>query len=316
ADDAVADEARAAYDRGAAAYERGDFGAAVVELARADELVPNDVALEAALRAAIAADDPVLGTILLDRAAARAATAPSSSGLASIRDEARARFRGRTARLHVTCRTCVATLDGLPIAVGTDVVVRAGKRRLTVARGDVRTTRELELTPDAREIVVEHETKATSSARADTRPGDRGAARDPTRDTATLDPTRDAATLDPPRDTATLDPPRDAALIAQTPPRARATPWLLAGGGLTALLGGAALASGLDTRGRHADFVDAGCATLGGASCAGLASAGESAERRTNYLLGGAALSGLATAALWLAVELAADDPVPEDSIP
>ncbi|MDI1452178.1 hypothetical protein QHF85_49515, partial [Polyangium sp. 6x1] len=53
----AATEAKAAYDRGAAAYERGDMATAARELARADALAPNPVALASALRAAIEGDD-------------------------------------------------------------------------------------------------------------------------------------------------------------------------------------------------------------------------------------------------------------------
>ena len=45
--------ARAAYDRGAAAYDAGNYELAASELTRADDLAPNDIALELALKAAV-----------------------------------------------------------------------------------------------------------------------------------------------------------------------------------------------------------------------------------------------------------------------
>ena len=67
ADGGESTRAREAYDRGIAAFQRGEFAAAAREFATADAIVPSSVALHAALDAAIRADDPVLGVALLDR---------------------------------------------------------------------------------------------------------------------------------------------------------------------------------------------------------------------------------------------------------
>src|SRR5262249_30308245 len=62
------DAARQAYDRGATAFDNKDYATAARELARADDLVPNNVALVTALKAALRADDAVLGMTLAERA--------------------------------------------------------------------------------------------------------------------------------------------------------------------------------------------------------------------------------------------------------
>lgn len=254
--------ARTAYDRGVEAHRRGDHATAAAELARADELEPNPVALEAALRAVIFADDPVLGTALVARAEARArASGGLSPSLAAVLAEAKPRFLGRTAHLEVRCDACAARLDGAPIATRADLVVRAGPHRLSFAHPDgTSETRDLELAADHREVV---EPRALALVGAET---------------------------------------------TAAPSPALAPGWAIASGVLTALLGGATLASGLDTSARHDDFVARGCTTLGGAGCDDDARAGQDAERRTGVLLGVTAVSAAATfVTTWLATR--ADEP-------
>src|SRR5579883_1459555 len=60
--------ARAAYDRGVAAFQKGDYAVAAHEFATADALSPNAVALHAGLDAAVRADEAVLGMELAERA--------------------------------------------------------------------------------------------------------------------------------------------------------------------------------------------------------------------------------------------------------
>ncbi len=87
---AAADRARAreAYDRGAAAHQRGDEATAARELALADAILPNPVTLQAALEAALAADDGALAITLCERAQ----RAPLDGPLAELVQRARARF--------------------------------------------------------------------------------------------------------------------------------------------------------------------------------------------------------------------------------
>src|SRR4051812_29325922 len=64
-------EARRWYDRGAAAYDAGNWAVAATQFAHADELVPNLTVLRLALTASVRADDPVVGMSLVDRAKKR-----------------------------------------------------------------------------------------------------------------------------------------------------------------------------------------------------------------------------------------------------
>src|SRR5688572_108186 len=95
AEDAL-DAAKRAYDRGAAAYDSGDYAVAAAELTRADEIVASDVTLELALRAAVKADDPRLSMRLVDRAEGRT----KSASLTAAADAAKAKMAPRTGRVR------------------------------------------------------------------------------------------------------------------------------------------------------------------------------------------------------------------------
>jgi len=130
------DEAMAAYDRGATAYERGDVATAAVELARADALSPNPVALESALRAALEANAPDIGMELAARAKERGA----GGDIATLAREATKRFEGRVGTLRVTCpdKACRVSLDGAAFAANEDRFVRVGKHIVWIERGGSR----------------------------------------------------------------------------------------------------------------------------------------------------------------------------------
>src|SRR4051794_29326385 len=91
-DEATKEAARQAYDRGAAAYDAGDYARATAELTRADELFASDVALELALKAAVKGDDPRAAMVLAARADKRA----RGGTLAAASQAARAKMAGRT----------------------------------------------------------------------------------------------------------------------------------------------------------------------------------------------------------------------------
>lgn len=83
---------------------------------------------------------------------------------------------------------------------------------------------------------------------------------------------------------------------------ARAAPYVaIAGIGLTAVLGGLTIVSGLDARGTHDSFVRGACGvdaplgTSAGPDCAELADRGRAAQARTNWLLAGTSVAALAT---------------------
>jgi hypothetical protein len=132
ADDATLTEARAAYDRGARAYDAGDFAMAAAELARADQLAPNVTVLELAIKSALRSDDALLGIALAERAEARG----TAGGARDSAPALRARFEPRLGRVVVRCRAiCTATIDGTPAAVGAPRWVLPGAHRVEIAVG-------------------------------------------------------------------------------------------------------------------------------------------------------------------------------------
>jgi hypothetical protein len=102
--------ARAAYDRGARAYDAGKYALAAREFTVADELAPNPVALKYAIQAALKIDDPVLGMRLVERATQEGAD------LGTLVKEARDKFAKRVGRIVLTCPDgpCRARVDGEP----------------------------------------------------------------------------------------------------------------------------------------------------------------------------------------------------------
>ncbi|MBX3219377.1 MAG: hypothetical protein KF795_02590 [Labilithrix sp.] len=105
-------EARADYDAAAAAYDREDYATAAARFARADERSPDPRALQLAMAAALLASDAALAMNLVDRSEARGGEQTSSS-IASLARQLRARFENRAARVRLVCATsCSATLDG------------------------------------------------------------------------------------------------------------------------------------------------------------------------------------------------------------
>jgi hypothetical protein len=279
ADDPDEIRARDAYDRGTSAYRRGDYARAATQYAFADSLAPSPVALRAALDAATLADDPVLGTELIDRAASRDGTS-SDKPLAEVLATARARFAHRAGHLVVRCpAACLATVDGAAldvaharaVAVGTHTVViqtdAGSETRIVHVDGD----QVVEVAPGG---PAPRAASSTSAAGSTT----------PTRALA-------ATTPDAP-------PTREQQGGRTLPP----TVFYVALG-VTAVAAGFAAWSGVDTADRHSRFVGAGCSPGEySASCVAMADSGRSAQTRTNVLLAAAGVLGVATAALGLFV--------------
>jgi hypothetical protein len=118
--------AEAAFDEGVRAHEARDYAAAARHFARADEILPDTAALEAALSAAILADDPILSIALVERAK-RDPYPPSS--LVALVERAKSELGPRVGHVRVSCPTaCTATLDGVPIEVGVRVPALVGNR--------------------------------------------------------------------------------------------------------------------------------------------------------------------------------------------
>jgi hypothetical protein len=123
--------AKEAYDRGVDAHNKGDMQRAAHEFAKADALAPSAVALQAALDAAIEADDPALGGELLERSTREK---PSGQLAASV-GQAKTKFAGRAGRVRVSCpsgSTCLETIDGAPMETTKPAWSRTGQHTVVV----------------------------------------------------------------------------------------------------------------------------------------------------------------------------------------
>lgn len=258
ADQATLDAARQAYDRGAASYDAKDFPRAAVELARADELMANDVALELAIKAAVKADDPRLAMTLAARGARR-----SNAGVAAAAEQARQKMASRTGTVIVMCPlrpACNPTVDGEPVHAGAPHIVLIGDHSVVIEGGggprDVLTAK---VAPDG---VVEMRASAPSSA-------------------SPSPPISPVAILPPPR--ARDEQPRS----EQASASGISPVWFWVGVGATAVLGAVTIGSAVDTQSKHESFRVTPTGDL--------QNAGLDAQLRTNLLAGGTGLVGLAT---------------------
>ncbi|MBS2017910.1 MAG: hypothetical protein JST00_33850 [Deltaproteobacteria bacterium] len=256
ADQATLDAARQAYDRGAASYDAKEYGRAAVELARADELMANDVALELAIKAAVKADDPRLAMTL----AARGARRPNA-GVAAAAEQARQKMAGKTGTVIVMCPLrpqCSPTVDGEAVHAGAPHIVLVGDHQVVIDGGggprDVLTAK---VAPDA---VVEMRAPVPSESPS---PGP-------------------VAVLPAPRakDEATRREPMSAS-------EGLPAGWFWVGVGLTAALGAVTIASAVDTSDKHEAFR--------AQPTQDLQDRGLDAQLRTNLLAGGTGLVGIAT---------------------
>jgi hypothetical protein len=155
------DGARRAYDRGVKAYAKHDAATAAREFALADELAPSPVALRAALDAAIEADDPVLGSELVERAS----RAPSPPELSASVEKAKRAFSKRVGRVVLHCgegRTCDGTVDGAPLVPGKPRIVRIGEHQVRLRSGATEESSRVTVAGD--ELVEVHLSAAAGDA--------------------------------------------------------------------------------------------------------------------------------------------------------
>jgi hypothetical protein len=264
--------AKDAYERGSIAYRHGDYARAAAEFAQADQLAPDPVALRAALDAATLADDPVLGTELLERSA----RAPSDRSLAEVVAKARARFAHRTGKVVVTCPPgCLATLDGAPLDPAKPRVVAVGVHTLTIQTDGPAEQRIVQVAADQ---TFELSPSAPSSS-----------------------PSASSPSPSPPSSPSPSNPEPE----PTSEPEGGVSPaWFLAAAGATAIVGGLTIWSALDTRNRHSTFENecgpAPSAPASPGTCSDLQGNGLSAEHRTNALLVATGALALGTAALGL----------------
>jgi hypothetical protein len=265
------DEARAAYDQGVQAHARGAYAEAATLFAKADELAPNDTALQAAIEAATQARDPVLAMTLVERAMSR----PQSAGLAASVKEARRAFGGRTGRVEVHCTgtiRCSPAVDGRPIEPDRSHWVETGTRTVVVRFGEMQVQKSVEVTPGANEkITVDPPTDARSRPPAAT----------------------GAAASSAPEPAAPAMP--SGVMQHQEAASAFSSPWFWVGAGLTLACGAATLWSASDVKSQHDDFLANGCDRSGTDSCRAAASDGKHAQMRTNLLAAATGLLGVAT---------------------
>jgi hypothetical protein len=250
--------ARAAYDRGAAAFEAKRYAEAANDLARADALAPNPVALASALKATELADDAVLGMTLADRAELRAG---AGEAVVAAARRVREKFQARTGKLSIRCaavRGCAVTVDAEPFPVEQQRWVKAGAHALEISAGGA----------VGRYTVVIEGGKTVDWQEPGGPP-----------------PAAEPPPPEPPKPAP--EPPKPAP-EAPPPPRGVSPGWFFASLGVTAVLGGITVWSGVDTLSKHKDF-DAG--RIEG-------SVGQAAQTRTNVLIGVTGAAAAATLAV------------------
>ncbi len=267
--------AKEAYERGTQAHARGDFQRAAEEFAKADALAPSPVALQAALDAAVDADDFVLGAELLERS--KRLVAARSAALAASIETATKKLGARAGHVKVACPSgarCTATLDGASFDAARGLWMRAGPHTLVI---------QVDGTPDTRTVEVRSgESMEVVAARAAAAPPAPIPAPMPS---ASAPPT-------PARTPPQRLPPETAAAGPDAKPLPPVVFWVTAG--VTVVLGTATTFMALNASTKHKDFVDAGCGTAPTDACSGLKDVGETSQTRANVAF---AVTGVAAAA-------------------
>lgn len=128
-EEAPAVTAAALYDRGASAYDSGRFEEALSTLARAEALLPNDVTLELALRAALRTSQAPEAMALAERATGR------GERVIAVARLVRRKFEQRVGTLRVLCGNCEARLAGQQLEPGASRLVEVGQHELWISSG-------------------------------------------------------------------------------------------------------------------------------------------------------------------------------------
>jgi hypothetical protein len=263
-------DAKAAYDAGVKAHKHGDYQRAAEEFARADAIAPSAVALQAALNAAIRADDPALGSELLERSKRE----PPPPALASAVTAAHLKFKGRAGRIRVVCpsgSTCSSKLDDKPIEADKIVWGRVGSHTLTVQVDRTNQTKTVDVVAD-QVVEVSPTAKGTQVATVE---GDVGAASAPV--DADHGPARSNTDGLPPI-------------------------YFYGAAGVTAVFAIVTTAFMFKTSGAHSDFEKAGCVKANNDGCQGLKDDGESSQTLANLGLAATLIGGVATAIIGVAL--------------
>jgi hypothetical protein len=279
-------EAKAAYDRGVEAHKKGNFELAAQEFARADSLAPSPVALQAALDAAVDADDPALMGELIERSQ----RAPATGALRASVDAAKKKVAGRAGRVAIQCpvgSTCMATLDGAPFDTKRPAWARVGQHTVVVQVDGDAQTKLVDVKPDTTVDVAATSRKEPTPAPV---PAPVAPAVEPR-------PAPPPVAPPPPRAEEPAGPTKsDDVLRNGLPP---VVFW--AGVGATVLLGGATTFFALDAKSKHGAFVDAGCDKAPEVGCDKKKKDGEDAQRFANIGFAATALAGVGTVVLGIA---------------
>lgn len=238
---------------------------AALEFARADSLAPSAVALQAALDAAIEADDPAIGADLVDRS--RREKSPNAQ-LAASMNQAKTKFAGRAGRVHVTCptgSTCLATIDGAPMDTTKAAWSRTGQHTVVVQVDGEPETKLVRVEAD--QIVEVNATKKIESSGPS------------------------------PKD---QSPPPE--LPVEKKKFEGLPPIVFYGGvGLTVVLAGATTFFAIQTSSKHDEFENLGCAGANITGCTDLKDDGESSQTGTNAGLVLTSVAAVATVVIGVA---------------
>lgn len=265
ADDEKRAQAKEAYDRGVDAHKHGEMARAAKEFAAADALSPSPQALQAALDAAIAADDVALGAELLERAKRE----PATPGLASSITAATMKFDARAGRIKIVCpanATCSAKVDEAPVGVGRVVWVPIGQRTVSVqVEGRSSINKVVDVNAETPQEIV-------AGKELTTRPGN--FASDPS---ASAAPTSGHRSMQ----------------------REGLSPVVFyAGAGITVALAAFTTYLMIHTSSVHGDFEDKSCTKLQTKECTDLADSGKSSQSAANVALVFTGVAALATVAI------------------
>lgn len=266
--------AAVAYDRGAAAFDAKDYVRAAEEFSRADMLAPNPLALQLALDSAMRSGRAAMVMELATRAEARLASGANlgdrANALNGLVARAHAEYEARTGTLTVLCpppRVCTARLDDRAFAVNTRGWAAVGRHVLRV-KIDGREEHRDVVIPSREQIEVRPEVPPSGPVARTEKPP-----------SGSLDGGK-ANAADPKLQGGNPPPPKQGLSPA----------WFWVGATTTAVLGGLAIASGVDTYAKHNEF------ELN--RTPDRASDGREAQTRTNVLLGLTAIGAVATATL------------------
>ena len=138
-------EASALYTKGEELHAQGKHLEAARTLARADEIVPDAAALEAALVAVLETDAAVLGMNL----ASRTSREPFRTRHIELADRARAKFGSAVGRIVVHCDGCHVRIDGEVAKRGIATWVTAGSHRVDLSGDDGIEQREVDVAAEA-----------------------------------------------------------------------------------------------------------------------------------------------------------------------